>query len=295
MEQYGIVMERMVINQLLVAQQMEITEYHIYQRLAGSMSVPHNKEVLEKIADAEMQHYDFLKQFTREDCEPNWMKVWKYAVISKLFGITFAIKLMEGTEGHAKDLYLKLSESRPEISTLIPEEDAHEKELIALIDEDRLKYLGALVLGLNDALVELTGTLAGLTLAFQQTRLIAIAGLITGIAASLSMAASEYLSTKSEAGTLNPVKAALYTGSTYIFTVLLLIAPYLVFESYILDFALTLSLAITVIFLFTYYVSVARDLSFKKRFVEMAVISFGVALISFILGALVRDFFNISI
>jgi VIT1/CCC1 family predicted Fe2+/Mn2+ transporter len=46
--------------------------------------------------------------------------------------------------------------------------------------------------------VELTGALSGLTLAFRNTRLIAMAGLITGIAASLSMAGSEYLATKSE-------------------------------------------------------------------------------------------------
>ena len=44
-----------------------------------------------------------------------------------------------------------------------------------------------MVLGMNDAMVEMTGTLAGLTLAMQNTRLIALSGLITGIAATLSM------------------------------------------------------------------------------------------------------------
>ena len=67
-----------------------------------------------------------------------------------------------------------------------------------MIREKQLDYVGSIVLGLNDALVELTGALAGLTLALQNTRLIAIAGLITAIAASFSMAASEYLSNKSD-------------------------------------------------------------------------------------------------
>jgi len=274
---------------------MEITEYHIYNRLAQSMRNPHNKEILAKIADSEMRHYEFLQQFTQENCKPNWLKVWKYAMISKLFGITFAIKLMEGTEGSATELYTQLSASKAEIGTLIPEEITHERELISMIDEERLKYIGAVVLGLNDALVELTGTLAGLTLAFRLTNLIALAGIITGIAASLSMGTSQYLSMKSGGGTLSPVKAALYTGGSYLLTVFLLISPYLLFANYIIDFILTLSFAIVIIFFFTYYIAVAKDFPFRRRFAEMLVISLGVALISFILGDLVRIFFNISV
>ena len=50
-----------------------------------------------------------------------------------------------------------------------------------------------------------------LTLAMQNTRLIALSGLITGIAATLSMASSEYLSSKSE-GRPDAFKSATYTG-----------------------------------------------------------------------------------
>ena len=92
-------------------------------------------------------------------------------------------------------------------------EENHEKELIALVDEERLKYVGSVVLGLNDALVEFTGTLAGLTFAIQNTQIIAVAGLIMGVAASLSMGASEYLSHGVLMGDQpDPVKASVYTG-----------------------------------------------------------------------------------
>jgi len=57
-----------------------------------------------------------------------------------------------------------------------------------LIEEKRLEYTGSIVLGLNDALVEMTGALAGLTLALQNTRLIALSGLVTGIAAASDIA-----------------------------------------------------------------------------------------------------------
>ena len=115
------------------------------------------------------------------------------------------------------------------------EEDVHEERLINMLDEERLRYAGSIVLGLNDALVELTGALAGLTLALQNVKLIALSGLITGIAASMSMAASEYLSTRSEETNKHPVRAAIYTGIAYIITVALLVLPYLLFENYILD------------------------------------------------------------
>lgn len=282
-------------ERLLRAQRMEITEHRIYRKLATLERNTHNREILMKISGQEMQHYQLLKKYTNRDQIPYLSRYWWYTVIAILFGLTFSIKMMENKEGDAQAMYTDLSSEIPVLSSLIPEEDAHEQELIALIDEERLQYVGALVLGLSDALVELTGTLAGLSFALQQTRLIAVAGLITGIAASLSMAASEYLSTASEAGKLNPLKAALYTGTAYFLTVLLLILPYFTFDNYILCFAITLLLAILVIMTFTFYISVAKDLPFKRRFTEMAGLSMGVALISFILGALIRIFVGIEV
>jgi VIT1/CCC1 family predicted Fe2+/Mn2+ transporter len=172
----------------------------------------------------------------------------------------------------------------------------HERELIALIDEERLKYVGSVVLGLNDALVEFTGTLAGLTFAIQNSQIIAVAGLITGVAASLSMAASEFLSQRSDAtvGT-SPGKAALYTGATYIVTVSLLILPFLILKSPYLALVFTLISAVLVIFLFTFYISVAKDLPFWRRFAEMAAISLGIAGISFVIGLLIRVMLNVNL
>jgi VIT1/CCC1 family predicted Fe2+/Mn2+ transporter len=152
-----------------------------------------------------------------------------------------------------------------------------------------------MVLGLNDALVELTGALAGFTLALQNTRLIAMAGFITGIAASLSMGASEYLSTKSEEGPQDPGKACLYTGSAYVLTVLFLIFPYLIFTNYFVCLASMLINAVIVILIFTFYISVAKDTPFGKRFFEMAGISLGIAALTFVIGFFVRMAFNIDI
>ncbi|MFO7611507.1 MAG: VIT1/CCC1 transporter family protein, partial [Clostridia bacterium] len=154
--------------------------------------------------------------------------------------------------------------------------------------------MGSVVLGLNDALVELTGALAGFTFAFQNTRLIALTGLITGISASLSMAASEYLSTKQEGGT-NALKASIYTGIAYVLTVIFLIMPFLLITNPFISLAVTLFMAVLIIFFFNYYISVAKDHDFRKRFLEMAGISLGVAGISFLIGVLIKQFINVEI
>ncbi|MHB0857882.1 MAG: VIT1/CCC1 transporter family protein [Anaerolineae bacterium] len=280
---------------VLTAQKNEITEYHIYSRLAKATKDSHNRQILEHIAQDELAHYRFWRQVTGEDVAPDRLKVAWYYFISRVLGLTFGIKLMERGEEQAQVVYSGLSQPIPQATRIVADEDRHEHELIGMIDEERLRYVGSVVLGLNDALVELTGALAGLTLALQNTRLIGTAGLITGIAASLSMAASEYLSTKTEGDGREPAKASLYTGVAYVFTVIFLIFPYFLFASYYAALTLTLFNALLVILAFTFYTSVANDVPLRRRFLEMAGISFGVAALSFFIGFLVREFLHIDV
>jgi len=282
-------------NIILTAQRNEITEHFIYEKLSQSTKDPHNRNILERISSDELNHYNFWKKYTQEDVKPDKLKIWKYFLISRIFGLTFGIKLMERGEEQAQVTYGKISRFVPDAKSVVKDEDKHEKQLINMIDEERLRYVGSMVLGLSDALVELTGALAGLTLVLQNTRLIAMAGLITGVAASLSMAASEYLSTKSEEDAKNPFKASVYTGFAYVLTVLFLIFPYLLLTNFYFCLGFTILNAIIVIFIFTFYISVAKDLSFTNRFLEMALISLGIAALTFGIGFLIRIFLNVEI
>jgi VIT1/CCC1 family predicted Fe2+/Mn2+ transporter len=284
-----------VHRQVLKFQQTEITEHHIYKRLASRIKSPENSKVLNQIADDEMRHYKGWKKYTNQDVEPRWLSVWFYTTVSMIFGFTFGVKLMEMGEEAAQGNYAAIRQEIPEAEKYEREEDAHEQQLINMLDEERLQYAGSVVLGLNDALVELTGALAGLTLALQNVKLIALSGLITGIAASMSMAASEYLSTRSEDTKKHPVRAAIYTGIAYVVTVALLVLPYLLIENYILDLAITLTTAVIIIAVFNYYISVAKGESFRARFLEMAGLSLGVALFSFIIGYFIRQWLGIEI
>jgi len=287
--------DQKMMQDLLLLQKEEINGYHTYHRLAGDVKDPKNSQVLMRIASEELKHYKIWKRYTNQDIAPNKFKIMFFFWVSKLFGLTFGIKLMELGEESTQKAYKDLLNDIPEVAKMLADEEKHENELLDMLDEESLRYSGSVVLGLNDALVELTGALAGLTFAFQNTRLIALAGLITGISASFSMAASEYLSTKSESSEQNPVKSAIYTGIAYIFTVAILIIPFLLSDNYLVSLGWTILNAILVIALFNYYISIARGYNFKKRFLEMASISLCVALLSFILGNLINKWFGAEV
>lgn len=276
-------------KRLLVFQRNELTEYYIYTLLASRIKDKDNKKLLQQIAGDELAHHDFYREYTQKSVNPQRWKVFLFYWIAGIFGLTFSLKLMENSEERAKNSYDEVCGEIPEVRKISEEEDRHEHELLNLIAEERLNYVGSIVLGLNDALVELTGTLAGLTFALQNTRLIALAGLITGVAASFSMGASEYLSTKTEgSGIQEPFKSALYTWTAYLITVAALILPFLLLTNYLLSLAITLLVGILIILLFNFYISVVKDLPFRRRFLEMTGISLGVAILSFSIGYVIR-------
>ena len=256
-------------------QRNELTEYLIYKKLAAKTKNQENSQVLAQIAEDEQRHGIIWGKYLSKQATPNTFKVTLFYLISRFFGITFAIKLMERGEENAQDAYSAI-DTIPEASTIQNEENIHEKALIDMIDEEHLKYMGSIVLGLNDALVELTGVLAGLTLALRDPKLIALTGAVTGIAAALSMAASEYLSTKSEETEKHAGKASVYTGIAYIITVIALVSPFLIFSDIYFSLALTFVAAILIVATFNYYISVVKEVNFKRRFLEMIGICFGV-------------------
>jgi len=287
--------QELLNKQILRFQQDEIDGHEIYKGLAKIVRDPANSKIIADLSGDELGHYRTWRRYSGQEVKANRFKVFAYLLLGRIFGYTFVIKMLEKDEDKASQGYEPYKARFSELEEIIRDEDEHEEQLIAMIDEERLKYSGSVVLGLNDALVELTGTLAGLTLAFQNTRLIALSGLITGIAAALSMAASEFLSTSSEETVKNPVKASIYTGLTYIVTVAVLILPYLLISNYYASLAVMLVLGVLIIALFNFYSSVVREESFLKNFGRMTAISLGVAALSFGIGFLVRSVFGIEV
>ena len=277
-------------------QQSELTESVIYEKIAVFAKGEENKKTLRRLAQEEKAHYLIWKKYTGLEMKPETGKVIWYSLIARILGFTFAVKLMERGEENAQEEYDKLAQEIPESVMIREQEEEHETALLGMLDEERLQYVGSMVLGLNDALVELTGSLAGFAFALQNTRLIALSGLIVGISATFSMASSEFLAARSE-GRSDALKSCSYTGVAYLLTVIALIAPYLLFPATQFIPALICMLAVVILIIagFTYYTSVAQDQPFKSRFTEMALISVTVAVLSFVVGILAKKFLGVDL
>lgn len=277
-------------------QQNELTESLIYEKISKFAKGEDNKNTLQRLAREERAHYEIWRGYTGIDMKPELGKVLKYTLIARLLGFTFAVKLMENGEKGAQNEYDLLKEEIEESVMIRQQEEEHEAALLSMLDEEQLQYVGSMVLGLNDALVELTGSLAGFAFALQNTRLIALSGLIVGISATFSMASSEFLAARSE-GRKDALKSCSYTGIAYLITVIALIAPYMLFPTteYIPALICMLAVVVLIIAGFTYYTSVAQDQPFGSRFGEMALISIGVAVISFVVGVLAKKLLGVDI
>ena len=267
----------------------------LYEFMAKREKNEENKKILLQMSKDEKKHAEVWKNITKKHLKPNALSILKFKFITIVMGITFVIKTMQKKENLAQHEYEKMMEELPEAAKMLEDERRHEKELYNMIDEERLNYIGAMVLGLNDALVELTGAIAGVTFALANTRLVALTGIITGISATLSMTASNYLAERADN---NPkaLKSSIYTGVAYLITVALLVLPYLLLPAhmYILAFAIMIATVILIIAFFNYYIAVAKEEPFFKNFATMAIISLSVAVISYIIGILAKNVLGID-
>ncbi len=290
-------MERNInISTFTILQQQEVDGAALYRQIAKFTKNEKERETLLAIAKDEDRHAATFEKYTGKKLSHNRMKVFLYGLATRIMGYTFVIKLLEKAEDAAIHTYGKDVSQIPELPKILKDEETHEAQLLDMLDEERLHYVGDMVLGMNDALVELTGALAGYTLAMQNSQVIAMAGLITGISATLSMAASNFLSSREDAQS-NALKSATYTGVAYLITVALLILPFLIspVEGFMWALGITLLIAILIIAGFNYYIAVAKGRAFRKNFLVMAGISLTVAAISFTVGLLVKNVLGIDL
>ena len=267
----------------------------LYAFMAKREKDKQNKKLLEQMSKDEKNHAEEWKKITNKNLKPNMFRILWFKILTVVMGFTFVVKTMQKKENLAQYGYEKMQEELPEAAKMLEDERRHEKELYNMLDEERLHYVGAMVLGLNDALVELTGAIAGVTFALANARLVALTGIITGVSATFSMAASNYLAERADN---NPkaLKSSIYTGMAYLITVALLVLPYLLFppHMYVAAFAVMIATVILIIMFFNYYISVAKEEPFLKNFATMAIISLSVAVISYIIGVLAKNLLGID-
>ncbi len=277
----------------------EYRDYLIYRALAASEPVPEFRKILESLAASEQEHYRFWREISaKKDFRVHPFQIWLYRVMRRVLGLTFTVKFLEL---HVKEVvrgyryFIETADPsvRPKLLELIDHGEHHETELISHIKEAKVAFISSIILGLNDGLIELSGALVGFSFALRQPKLVALVGLITGIAATLSMAASAYMQARQEPGK-DARKSAVYTGISYLVVVLILVLPYFLFA---VPVAMTVMLVavLSIIFLVSFYISVLFERKFSRQFGEMFIFSAGVATISFVIALVFRSLSGIQI
>lgn len=156
------------------------------------------------------------------------------------------------------------------------------------------KYAGAMVLGMHDALVEITGILAGLAFAVDSRRVIVMTGAIPAVAASLSMAAANYMAERTNK---NPHAfiCAMYTGAMYVVTSAAVILPFCLIPNRGWALGIMGLIAVGIIFIFNLIIGRDGARSFIERFTEMLAVCVGVSVTSFAIGQAAKFFLGVNI
>lgn len=277
----------------------EYKDYVTYKELAKIESVPEFRRILEALAQHELEDFEYWKQYAAQ--KEFHMDVWSLFIIKlmrRFLGLTFTAKFLELNERRAVHDYAEILNSvdekmRSRIKEIIDREKSHEMKFIGQIKEDQVKFMGSMILGLNDALIELTGALFGFSFVFHRPHLAAAAGLVTGLAGSLSMASSAYLQARYESDK-DSKRAALYTGLSYFSVVLVLVAPFWFFRNVYAPLALMTALTLAVIAGASYYTAVIYERKFRRQFLEMTMASVGVAFIAAATGFIFRKLTGIE-
>ncbi len=269
----------------------EALAYQLYKMVANRQKKIEHRNTLNAIAEQEKLHLEKFNQelgtnITVEDYSKRKYK--RYKLIFKLLGSIFTLRLFEKGEEKGRVKYAKYIEAYPILQEIVNQEKNHANQLSDILKDEKLLYASSIVLGMNDALVEMSGAIAGYTFALADTKQIGIVAAITGVAATLSMASSEFLSAR-EGEHPHPVRSSLYTGLTYLVVVTLMIIPYLLFSNKFVALGVMLGTVVTIIFVFNLYTSIAKKQSLWKNFGIMVIIALGVSIVSFLIGLLINQ------
>jgi VIT1/CCC1 family predicted Fe2+/Mn2+ transporter len=278
----------------------EFREYVVYGMLARMERVAGRRRVLEALAAQELEHFRFWRRFAAVE-PPAWrVRLYAFfmAFLRLLFGVTFVAKLLERGEKEAIARYrsvepLLSGEDLEGLRRIIRDEEEHERSLIAQIDETVVKYMGALVLGLADAIIEITGAHAGALGTTNSTTVAGVIGLIVGVGAAISMASASYLQTKHEVGR-SPAVAAFVTGVGYIFAVALMSLPYFLTHDIYLAFAASIAVGVLLTFVLTFQAAVYAERDFKFEFLQTVGLLLGTAFLTYMIGEWLGGVFGIK-
>lgn len=281
----------------------EYTDYLVYKHLAESRRTKNTKmrEVLETLSKTEFRHYEFWKKYTSPGAKITGNKwiVYLTLLMRLVFGNTFAIKFLEKHETAVIRKYRLVKNSIPEadqrqFDEMVRDEEEHENTFMEQMQGRYLKYISFVILGLADAIVEISGIHAGSLGIYHSTKITGLAGIVAGASASIAMASAAYAQAK-QGFQGSPSMSALFTGVSYFINAVVLATPYFLTQSQITAIAISMIVAVLIIAFVCYYNSVVSQSHFLRDFSELAGIMLGASAALFLFGLVIRTLFGITI
>lgn len=272
----------------------EFTDRTLYERL--SLSVKNNpsfSEALKQLSTTENRHLEFWQRFVPDAKPRAKMRIIYWVLfLRRVLGLTFIIRYLNRHEAGAVAQYKSVAglipeDDRKEFDEMLADEVAHEREFSMKIETSAIRYISFVVLGLADALVEITGIHAGSLGIYNKTELAGLAGVVAGAAASLAMASAAFAQAK-QGFQGSARRSAVYTGVSYFITAILLATPYFLTGNMIDALFASLVMAIVIITFTTYYSSVISEKPFFRDFIEILLIMLGVTVALYLFGYFIR-------
>lgn len=276
----------------------EWSDYTLYERLSRTVddSSPF-AGVLKSLSETEHGHYEFWRKYVpTEKPALSRLKLYWVLFLRRFFGLTFAIRYLDRHEAKVVVEYAALAHLIPEkdradFDAMVADEKEHEKAFAMKAESSAVAYISFVVLGLADALVEISGIHAGWLGLFEKTEIAGLAGIIAGGAASLAMASAAFAQAKQGGFKGSARLSAAYTGVSYFVTAVLLATPYFLTSNMIFALGGSLTLAVVILALTTWYSVVIQQKLFMRDFVEILLILFATTIVVFTLGYVVSAVF----
>ncbi len=231
-----------------------------------------------------------------------------------IFGIAVTVKTIEHMEAGLHQVFSKiapwhgLSKKEKElVGKIRKSEEGEEEKLEGMIvaSSKIFNNIRDVMFGMNDGLVELLAVVVGFAAALRVPYLVFIAGGITAVAGTMSMAAGAYLSTSYERdiskgtaatrGAPTARSSGFYVGIFYLIGTAFPLAPFALGYSGAVGIVSAIILTSIVLTITSSMIALASDKSIIKSVAKTLVLSLGAAVATIILGSYVRMVFHITI
>ncbi|KHO60956.1 MULTISPECIES: VIT1/CCC1 transporter family protein [Thermoanaerobacter] len=200
------------IDQAISFYKEEVEAADLYTYLAKVEKNPETKSNFEALAKIEKAHAKFWHQFLKDRNieipkeKSRKFRLFTYKMLRTLLGSKLFVTILEMNETTSTESYYRYfneasltEEEKLILSKIIEDELEHEKIFSRQKDKFSIENIRDFILGMNDGLVEILGTVTGLSAVYPKSPItVGTAGLVVGVAGALSMAIGAYTSVRSQ-------------------------------------------------------------------------------------------------